>query len=62
MVPLVDRGGFIYTAGMLLAGAFMLYHVAKLARSASRSLASRVVHASVIYLPIVLGLMIACKA
>ena len=61
-VPLVDRGGFIYTAGMLSAGAFMLYHVAKLARSASRSLASRVVHASVIYLPIVLGLMIACKA
>src|SRR5271169_1216092 len=47
MVPLVDRGGVVYTSGMFLAGAFMLYHVAKLARSASRSLASRVVHASV---------------
>jgi protoheme IX farnesyltransferase len=62
MFPLVDRGGFVYTAGMFLAGTFMLYHVTKLARSATRNLASRVVHASVIYLPIVLGLMIACKA
>lgn len=62
MMPLVDRSGFVYAVGMLLAGAFMLYHVAKLARSASGSLASRVVHASVIYLPVVLGLMIACKA
>jgi heme o synthase len=61
MLPLVDHGGFVYTAGMLLAGAFMLYHVTKLARSASRSLARAVVHASVIYLPVVLGLMIACK-
>jgi len=61
-LPLIDRAGFVYTAGMLLAGAFMLYHVTKLARSSSRKLASRVVHASVIYLPIVLGLMIACKA
>ncbi len=62
MLPLVDRSGPVYTAGMLLAGTFLLYHVAKLASSASRPLASRVVHASVIYLPIVLGLMIACKA
>jgi heme o synthase len=61
-LPLVDRAGFVYTVGMLVAGAFMLYHVTKLATSASRKLASRVVHASVIYLPIVLGLMIACKA
>jgi protoheme IX farnesyltransferase len=62
MLPLVDRSGFIYSGGMLLAGAFLLYHVAQLARSASRKLASRVLHASVIYLPVVLGLMIACKA
>jgi len=61
MLPLVHRSGVVYTAGMLLAGAFLLYHVTKLARSASRTLASRVVRASVIYLPIVLGLMIACK-
>ncbi len=61
MLPLVDRSGLIYSGGMLVAGAFLLYHVAKLANSESRKLASRVLHASVIYLPIVLGLMIACK-
>jgi hypothetical protein len=33
----------------------------KLAGSTSKPLASRVVHASVIYLPVVLGLMIAWK-
>jgi hypothetical protein len=47
---------------MALAGAFMLYHVVNLARSASKVLASRVVHASVIYLPVVLAMMIAWKA
>jgi heme o synthase len=62
MLPLVDRGGPIYLSGMLLAGVFLLYHVAKLARSTSIVLASRVLHASVIYLPIVLGIMIAMKA
>ena len=62
MLPLVDRGGPIYLSGMFLAGIFFLYHVAKLARSTSRVLASRVVHASVIYLPIVLGMIVARKA
>jgi protoheme IX farnesyltransferase len=61
MLPLVGRGGAIYLTGMLLAGAFLLYHVTKLAQSASKGLASQVVHASVIYLPIVLGLLIARK-
>src|SRR5271166_1598555 len=62
MLPLVDRGGAIYLTGMLLAGGFMLYPVARLAQSTSKVLASRVVHASVIYLPVVLALMIARKA
>ncbi len=61
MLPLVDRSGPVYFGGMFLAGAFLLYHVAKLGSSTSRKLASGVLHASVIYLPIVLGLMIACK-
>jgi heme o synthase len=61
MLPLLSRGGPIYLTGVLLAGAFLLYHVAKLAQSTSKALASRVVHASVIYLPIVLGLLIARK-
>ena len=46
---------------MLLAGAFMLYHVGKLMRSGSARLASRVVHASVIYLPVVLAVMVVWK-
>jgi heme o synthase len=37
-----------------LAGAFLLYPTIKLLRTSSRNMASRVVHASVIYLPIVL--------
>jgi len=62
MLPLVDHGGPIYLSGMLLAGFFLLYHVTKLARSNSIVLASRVLHASVIYLPIVLGMIVARKA
>jgi heme o synthase len=62
MLPLVDRGGPIYLSGMLLAGIFLLYHATKLARSTSTVLASRVLHASVIYLPIVLGIIVARKA
>ena len=61
MLPLVGRGGSLYLSGMFLAGAFLMYHVTKLAQSTSKVLASRVVHASVIYLPVVLGIMIAWK-
>jgi protoheme IX farnesyltransferase len=61
MLPLVGRGGPIYLTGMLLAGAFLLYHVAKLAQSTSKVLASRVLHASVLYLPVVLVIMAAHK-
>src|SRR6202521_3686386 len=62
MLPVAGRGGPVYLTAMALAGAFLLYHVAKLARSTSKVLASRVVHASVIYLPVILGIMIASKA
>jgi protoheme IX farnesyltransferase len=62
MVPAGGLGGAVYLTGTALAGAFLLYHVVNLARSASKVLASRVVHASVIYLPVVLGMMIAWKA
>jgi heme o synthase len=58
MLPLTGRGGPVYLTAMALAGAFMLYHVVRLTKSPSTILASRVVHASVLYLPIVLGLMI----
>jgi len=62
MLPLASRGGLFYLGGVSLAGVFFLYYVARLAGSASKVAASRVVHASVIYLPVVLGLMVACKA
>ncbi len=62
MLPLSVRGGATYSMIMFTAGAFFLYHTAKLAKSGSRVLASRVVHASVIYLPVVLGTMMAWKA
>jgi hypothetical protein len=43
-------------------GRFFLYHAANLAKSTSKILASRVVHASVIYLPVVLTIMMAWKS
>jgi protoheme IX farnesyltransferase len=61
MFPLVGRGGPVYVTAMGLAGAFLFYPVAKLARSTSKLLPRRVVLASVIYLPLILGIMIAWK-
>src|SRR6202163_1218600 len=62
MLPVAGRGGPVYLTATALAGVFLLYPVAKLARSTSKVLASRVVYASVIYLPVILGIMIAWKA
>jgi len=63
LITLLQPGGHgaLYTSAMGLAGIFMLYHVGMLVRSSSKVLASRVVHASVIYLPAVLALMSAGK-
>ena len=61
MIPAVSRIGSIYLVTMGVAGAYFLYHVARLMRSTSRNFASRVVHASVLYLPLVLAMMIAYK-
>src|SRR6202030_2977309 len=61
MLPLLGRGGPVYVTAMALAGAFLFYPVAKLARSTSKLLPRRVVFASVIYLPLILGIMIAWK-
>ncbi len=62
MLPIVDRPGSWYWVGMCIAGAFLLYHVSMLATSSSKVLASRLLHASVLYLPVVLGIMVAWKA
>jgi protoheme IX farnesyltransferase len=50
-------GATLYSLAMLAAGSFFLYHTAKLALSNSKIWPGRVVHASVIYLPVVLGIL-----
>ncbi len=61
MLPVIDRGGAYYALVMLLAGAFLLYHSSKLAASGTTTLARGLVHASVMYLPVVLVIMVALK-
>ncbi len=61
MFPALAGGGATFLLCMSAAGAFFLYHTGKLAASNSKLLPSRVVHASVIYLPVVLGIMAAWK-
>ena len=60
MLPAM-AGGAKFLLCMSAAGTFFLYHTGKLAASDSKLLPSRVVHASVIYLPVVLGIMAAWK-
>ena len=57
LTPVLGHTGPAYAVSMLLAGGFLLYHSLKLAASTSKVLASRVLHASVIYLPVVLAIM-----
>ncbi len=61
MFPLSGHVAPLYLIAMASAGLFFLYYGARLAESASRSAASRLVHASVIYLPIVLAAMMFYK-
>ena len=62
MLPLAGRGGPIYMLAVALAGVYMLYHVANLMKSTSTVLARKVVHASVLYLPVVLAMMMVYKS
>jgi protoheme IX farnesyltransferase len=52
---------FVFLAGMIVAGAFFLYYCLKLAQSNTRSSASHLLHASVVYLPVVLAVMMVFK-
>jgi heme O synthase-like polyprenyltransferase len=61
MLPIGERVNWWYSAGMAMSGAFLLYHAGTLVRSASTRTASRLLHASVLYLPVVLGIMVAGK-
>ncbi len=58
LIPAIGRTDSAYALCMLLAGGFLLYYSLKLANSGgSPVLASRLLHASVIYLPVVLTIM-----
>jgi len=61
LLPSLGRASIMYDLGMLLSGGFLLYYSLKLAGSAARISASRLLHASVFYLPVVLGIMVAWK-
>ena len=55
------RGGLLSSCLMLLAGGFLMYYSLRLTQSSSRLVASRLLHASVIYLPVVLAIMAFAK-
>jgi protoheme IX farnesyltransferase len=61
LVAAAERGSLVYATAMALSGAYLLYYVGRLMQSTSRTSASRVVHASVLYLPILLAMMMAYK-
>ena len=62
LAPGISSGvGVFYFVGTLVAGVFFLSYGLRLAQSSSRAAASRLVHASVIYLPVILGIMMASK-
>jgi heme o synthase len=61
MWSLGDRASLLYWAGTCVAGVFLLYHVGRLAASSSTVRASRLLHASVLYLPAILVIMVASK-
>ena len=61
MLPLAGQGSPVYLVSVALAGTYMLYHVANLMKSTSTILARKVVHASVLYLPVVLAMMMIYK-
>jgi protoheme IX farnesyltransferase len=61
LVAAAERGSLVYATAMALSDAYLLYYVGRLMQSTSRTSASRVVHASVLYLPILLAMMMAYK-
>jgi heme o synthase len=61
MLPLMNHAGWLYGAGMGVAGAFLLYHSGNLVTSTAKGLPGRLLHASVLYLPVVLVIMVVAK-
>ena len=61
LLPVVAHVAVVYALAMLGAGTFLLYYVLTLTKSSSTVAASRVLHASVLYLPVVLAVMMVYK-
>lgn len=62
MLPFLGvQHAWVFLLGAVLAGVSFLYYGVRLAGSTSKLAASRLIHASVIYLPVVLGMMAAGK-
>lgn len=61
LLPQSSGGNVGYLTCMLAAGGFFLYHALRLAKSSDRQLAGRVLHASVLYLPMVLAILVIWK-
>ena len=61
LLPAVRSPEPVYFTMTAIAGGFLLFHVMKLAKSASPVMARRVIRASVLYLPVVLGALMADK-
>ena len=53
--------GMGYVLAMLLAGGFLAYYSWRLAAGATRMAANRLLHASVMYLPVILAILVAGK-
>jgi protoheme IX farnesyltransferase len=57
LLPGLAPAAIGFRVGMLVAGAFMLYNCLKLGVSGSKIMASKLLHSSVIYLPVVLTIL-----
>jgi protoheme IX farnesyltransferase len=57
LLPALSHHTTAYVVPVMLAGGFLLYYVLRLAAAGSKLAASRVLHASVVYLPVVLVVM-----
>lgn len=54
LIPAVSHVGLTYVSAMLVAGGLLLYFALKLVQTGSRAVASKLLHVSIIYLPVVL--------
>ena len=57
LLPVLSHSGAVAPSLLLGSGAFLLYYVTRLAAAGSKTAASKVLHASVAYLPVVLAIL-----